>query len=164
MVSDLGGGRESALENNGGALSLGRRKKEASARGAVLSTLVAMSNKTGTQQRSGNLAMGNGGGGGEFELPQELLSVLPSDPYEQLDVARRITAMAVAARVSKLELETGKLRLKLAEKEHIIHGLQERIGDAESTLQETSARLSRALDEQVWKLLHSLPSSVLSPL
>ncbi|CAK9209324.1 unnamed protein product [Sphagnum jensenii] len=92
--------------------------------------------------------MGNGGGGGEFELPQELLSVLPSDPYEQLDVARRITAMAVAARVSKLELETGKLRLKLAEKEHIIHGLQERIGDAESTLQETSARLSRALDEQ----------------
>ncbi|CAK9196666.1 unnamed protein product [Sphagnum jensenii] len=91
--------------------------------------------------------MGNGGGG-EFELPQELLSVLPSDPYEQLDVARRITAMAVAARVSKLELETGKLRLKLAEKEHIIHGLQERIGDTESTLQETSSRLSRALDEQ----------------
>jgi hypothetical protein len=153
---------ESALEDNGGALSLGRRKKELSARGAVLSTLVAMSNKTGTQQRSGNLAMGNGGGGGEFELPQELLSVLPSDPYEQLDVARRITAMAVAARVSKLELETGKLRLKLAEKEHIIHGLQERIGDTESTLQETSSRLSRALDEQVWKLLFS--SSILSPL
>jgi hypothetical protein len=113
-----------------------------------------MSNKTGTpQQRRGHLAMGNGGGGGggggEFELPQELLSVLPSDPYEQLDVARRITAMAVAARVSKLESETGKLRLKLAEKEHVIHGLQERVGDAESTLQETSARLSHALDEQV---------------
>ncbi len=138
------------------------RKKEARRRGAaVLCNLVAMSNKTGTQQWSGNLVMGNGGGG-EFELPQELLSVLPSDPYEQLDVARRITAMAVAARVSKLELETGKLRLKLAEKEHIIHGLQERIGDTESTLQETSSRLSRALDEQVWKLL--LSSSILSPL
>jgi hypothetical protein len=41
------------------------------------------------------------------------------------------------------------LRLKLAEKEHVIHGLQERVGDAESTLQETSARLSHALDEQV---------------
>jgi hypothetical protein len=97
----------------------------------------------------GNGGGGGGGGGGEFELPQELLSVLPSDPYEQLDVARRITAMAVAARVSKLESETGKLRLKLAEKEHVIHGLQERVGDAESTLQETSARLSHALDEQV---------------
>jgi hypothetical protein len=66
-------------------------------------------------------SMGNGGG--EFELPQEVLAVLPSDPYEQLDVARRITAMAVAARVSKVE--------------------------AENTLQETSARLSHALDEQV---------------
>lgn len=91
-------------------------------------------------------AMANGG---EFELPQEMLSVLPSDPYEQLDVARRITAMAVAARVSKLESETGKLRQKLTEKEHTIYGLQERVVEAESTLQETSARLSHALDEQV---------------
>ncbi|CAM6063400.1 unnamed protein product [Sphagnum tenellum] len=96
--------------------------------------------------------MGNEGGGGgwgaELELPQDLLSVLPSDPYEQLDVARRITAMAVTARVAKLESETGKLRLKLAEKEHVIHDLQERVGDAESSLQETTARLSHALDEQ----------------
>jgi Mg2+ and Co2+ transporter CorA len=111
----------------------------------------------GTQQQlwsGGNLAMGNegggggGGGGAELELPQDLLSVLPSDPYEQLDVARRITAMAVTARVAKLESETGKLRLKLAEKEHVIHDLQERVGDAESSLQETTARLSHALDEQ----------------
>lgn len=91
--------------------------------------------------------------GGEFDLPSEVLSVLPSDPYEQLDVARRITAMAVAARVSKLESETGKLRHKLTEKEHMIYGLQEHVAEAESTLQETSARLSHALDEQVAHLL-----------
>jgi chromosome segregation ATPase len=40
------------------------------------------------------------------------------------------------------------LHLKLAEKEDIIHVLQERSGDPESTLHETSARLSRALGEQ----------------
>lgn len=98
----------------------------------------------------GAMANGTGtGNGSEFELPQEVLSVLPSDPYEQLDVARRITAMAVAARVSKLESETGKLRHKLTEKEHMIYGLQERVVETESTLQETSARLSHALDEQV---------------
>lgn len=97
----------------------------------------------------GAMANGTGtGNGSEFELPQEVLSVLPSDPYEQLDVARRITAMAVAARVSKLESETGKLRHKLTEKEHMIYGLQERVVETESTLQETSARLSHALDEQ----------------
>ncbi len=117
----------------------------------------------GTQQQlwsGGNLAMGNGGGGGgggELELPQGLLSVLPSDPYEQLDVARRITAMAVTARVAKLESETGKLRLNLAEKEHVIHDLQERVGDAESNLQETTARLSHALEEQAGSTLTPPP-------
>ncbi|KAG0576971.1 hypothetical protein M758_5G107300 [Ceratodon purpureus] len=96
----------------------------------------------------GAMANGGNGNGSEFELSQDVLAVLPSDPYEQLDVARRITAMAVAARVSKLEQETGKLRQKLTEKEHMIYGLQERVVEAESTLQETSARLSHALDEQ----------------
>ncbi len=97
--------------------------------------------------------MQNGREGGVFELPQQVLSILPSNPYEQLDVARTIMAMAVAARVSKLELETGNLHLKLSEKENIIHVLQERNRDPESTLHETSALLSRALGEQVWKLL-----------
>jgi hypothetical protein len=100
---------------------------------------------------------GGGGGGGELELPQDFLSVLPSDPYEQLDVARRITAMAVTARVANLESETGKLRLKLAEKEHVIHDLQERVGDAESSLQETTARLAHALDEQAGSTLTPPP-------
>ncbi len=67
--------------------------------------------------------MQNGGKGGVFELPQVVLSILSSDPYEQLDVACTITAMAVAARVSKVELETVNLHLKLSEKENIIHVL-----------------------------------------
>lgn len=50
-----------------------------------------------------------------FEFLQEVLAILPLDPYEQLDVVRTITAMVVATRVSKLELETGNLHLKLAE-------------------------------------------------
>lgn len=89
------------------------------------------------------------GNGGEFELSQEVLAVLPSDPYEQLDVARRITAMAVATRMSKLEAETGKLRQKLTEKEHVILGLQERVAEAEATLEETNARFSQSMEEQV---------------
>jgi hypothetical protein len=77
----------------------------------------------------------------------------PSCRYKQLDVVRTITAMAVAARVSKLQLETGNSHLKLAEKENSIHVLQQRSGDPESTLHETCARLSGALGEQVWELL-----------
>lgn len=92
---------------------------------------------------------GEMGNGGEFELSQEVLAVLPSDPYEQLDVARRITAMAVATRMAKLESETGKLRQKLTEKEHVIHGLQERVAEAEATLEETNSRFSQSMEEQV---------------
>jgi len=67
------------------------------------------------QQWNGNLAMQNGGEDAMFEFLQEVLAILPLDPYEQLDVVRTITAMVVATRVSKLELETGNLHLKLAE-------------------------------------------------
>nr|PNR41120.1 hypothetical protein PHYPA_018523 [Physcomitrium patens] len=88
------------------------------------------------------------GNGGEFELSQEVLAVLPSDPYEQLDVARRITAMAISTRMSKLESETGKLRQRLAEKEHVILGLQERVAEAQSTLQETNSKITQSMDEQ----------------
>lgn len=99
----------------------------------------------GFQERQHYVKMGNGG---EFELSQEVLAVLPSDPYEQLDVARRITAMAISTRMSKLESETGKLRQRLAEKEHVILGLQERVAEAQSTLQETNSKITQSMDEQ----------------
>ena len=106
------------------------------------------------------------GNGGEFELSQDVLSALPSDPYEQLEIARRITAMAVATRMSKLESETGKLRQKLAEKEHVIHGLQERVSEAETTLEEANTKLSQSMEEQVGLSLIVLVTkcSKLSPL
>ncbi|PRQ47465.1 hypothetical protein RchiOBHm_Chr2g0099961 [Rosa chinensis] len=46
--------------------------------------------------------------------------VIPSDPYEQLDLARKITSMVMAARVSNLEAEVGRLRQRLSEKDRVI--------------------------------------------
>eukprot|EP00250_Pteridium_aquilinum_P005948 c15957_g1_i1 orf=261-1328(+) len=85
---------------------------------------------------------------GSSELPREVLAVLPSDPYEQLDVARKITAMAVSSRLSMLETESGELRQRLQEKDQIVYTLQERVGELEQALEESSANLSQALDEQ----------------
>eukprot|EP00250_Pteridium_aquilinum_P026583 c33242_g1_i1 orf=241-831(+) len=85
---------------------------------------------------------------GDLELPQDLLGVLPTDPYEQLDIARKITSMAVSVRVSKLEAETGKLRQKLDDKESTIYNLQQHVVELEQSLQETTGRLSRAMEEQ----------------
>ncbi|KAG8480970.1 hypothetical protein CXB51_025678 [Gossypium anomalum] len=55
-------------------------------------------------------------GGSTFDLPEELLQVLPSDPFDQLDVARKITSIALSTRVSLLEAESSSLRDKLTEK------------------------------------------------
>lgn len=85
---------------------------------------------------------------GDLELPKELLAVLPTDPYEQLDIARKITSRAISVRVSKLEAETGKLRQKLGEKESTIYNLQQNVAELEQSLQDNTDRLSRALDEQ----------------
>lgn len=85
---------------------------------------------------------------GSSELPRDVLAVLPSDPYEQLDVARKITAMAISSRLSMLEIESGKLKQRLQEKDQIVSSLQERVTELEEALQESSSRLSQALDEQ----------------
>lgn len=89
----------------------------------------------------------------DFELPEELLGVLPADPYEQLELARRITSIAVGSRVSKLEADAAKLKTKITEKDQTIYGLEEKINQLEKALNETDERLSHSLEEQA-KLTH----------
>ncbi|XP_074567314.1 uncharacterized protein At4g15545-like isoform X2 [Curcuma longa] len=91
----------------------------------------------------------SGGGGSEFHLPDEILAVIPTDPYEQLDLARKITSMAIASRVSKLDLEAVHLRQSVVEKDRTIADLQERLSQFECMFQETDARLKVALEENI---------------
>lgn len=88
------------------------------------------------------------GNGSDFELPDEILTVLPTDPYDQLDLARKITSIAIATRVSKLESENGKLRHKLSDKDQVIRDFELKISHLEYALHESHERLSQALDEQ----------------
>ncbi|RLM74571.1 uncharacterized protein C2845_PM15G22050 [Panicum miliaceum] len=69
----------------------------------------------------------------DFHLPDEILAVIPTDPYEQLDVARKITSMAIASRVSRLEADAARLRRDLADRDRNEANLR--------------ARLAAALDE-----------------
>ncbi|CAM6033193.1 unnamed protein product [Sphagnum compactum] len=85
---------------------------------------------------------------GESELSKKVLTVLPSDPYEQLEVARQITNLAVASKMSELESGTMKLQQTLVEKEQMISTLQEHVANIQTTLLETSAKLTLALNEQ----------------
>jgi hypothetical protein len=87
--------------------------------------------------------------GPDFELPDEILAVIPADPYEQLDLARKITSMAIASRVSKLESEVGRMRQRLHEKDRFAFELEERLASLERAYQEAQSRLNIALDENV---------------
>jgi len=88
-------------------------------------------------------------GGSAFDLPEDVLQVLPSDPFQQLDVARKITSIALSTRVSALESESSLLRAKLAEKDDFIAHLQAQIESLDSSLSDSSDKLSRATQEKV---------------
>ncbi|KAK6930076.1 hypothetical protein RJ641_004170 [Dillenia turbinata] len=83
-------------------------------------------------------------GASVFHLPQEVLHVLPSDPFEQLDVARKITSIALSTRVSALESDLSNLRAKLAEKQNLIAHLQSQVESLDSSLSETADKLALA--------------------
>ncbi|XP_054813844.1 uncharacterized protein At4g15545-like [Prosopis cineraria] len=87
--------------------------------------------------------------GPDFHLPDEILSVIPTDPYEQLDLARKITSIAIASRVSKLELDMGRVKERLFEKDRIIFALEEKVSGLNHACQEAESRLKVALDENI---------------
>ncbi|KAF8411277.1 hypothetical protein HHK36_003824 [Tetracentron sinense] len=89
------------------------------------------------------------GNGADFDLPDEILSVIPTDPYDQLDLARKITSMAIASRVSKLESETGRFRQKILEKDRVILDLEDKVSQLEQAFQDADVRLRALLEENI---------------
>lgn len=87
-------------------------------------------------------------GASTFDLPEEVLQVLPSDPFEQLDVARKITSIALSTRVSLLEAESSSLRQKLDEKDQQVADLYAQIDALDASLSETSDKLVKADQEK----------------
>ncbi|CAI9760325.1 unnamed protein product [Fraxinus pennsylvanica] len=87
--------------------------------------------------------------GPDFNLPDEILSMMPTDPYDQLDLARKITSMAIASRVTKLESETGMLRQKLRDKDRVIVELEDKVSQLEQAAQEAEFRLRIACEDNM---------------
>lgn len=85
----------------------------------------------------------------KFDLPEELLEVLPSDPFEQLDVARKITSIALSTRVEALESELSELRDHLADRDSLIAGLDSQLQSLDASFAEVSDKLAAAQQEKV---------------
>ena len=91
----------------------------------------------------------NGGSGPDFNLSDEILAVIPTDSYDQLDLARKITSKAIASRVSKLESEVTRLRQMMYEKDRVAFDLEEKVSQLERAYQESESRLKTVIDENV---------------
>ncbi|KAJ0257162.1 hypothetical protein HA466_0080750 [Hirschfeldia incana] len=85
----------------------------------------------------------------DLELSDEVLSVIPMDPFEQLDLARKITSMAIASRVSNLDSEVVELRRKLQGKETVVRELEEKASRLERERREADSRLKTVLEENM---------------
>ncbi|KAJ9537172.1 hypothetical protein OSB04_029905 [Centaurea solstitialis] len=83
-----------------------------------------------------------------FDLPLEVLEVLPSDPFQQLDVARKITSIALSTRVSALESESSDLRQQLADRDALIADLNSQLDSLDSSLSQNLQKLSIADQEK----------------
>ncbi|XP_057461718.1 uncharacterized protein At4g15545-like isoform X2 [Actinidia eriantha] len=91
----------------------------------------------------------SGGRGPDFHLPDEVLAVIPTDPYDQLDLARKITSMAIASRVSNLESEVERLKQKMSEKDHQILEFEDKASHLEQAYHEANLRLKMARDDNM---------------
>ncbi|KAI5000591.1 hypothetical protein ZWY2020_005180 [Hordeum vulgare] len=80
-------------------------------------------------------------------LSEAIAAALPPDPYDQLEVARKITAAAVAARASRLEHEAARLRQKLADKDRLAAELADRADALDQALRDADARLRAVLQD-----------------
>ncbi|KAF8026879.1 hypothetical protein BT93_F3389 [Corymbia citriodora subsp. variegata] len=90
-----------------------------------------------------------GNGGPDFELAEEILAVMPTDPFDQLDLARKITSMAIASRVSKLESDVARSKQKLHDKDRIIYELEEKVIHLDRSYHGADSRLKIVLDENM---------------
>ncbi|AQK85843.1 hypothetical protein ZEAMMB73_Zm00001d038155 [Zea mays] len=84
----------------------------------------------------------------DFGLPAELIAVLPSDPFAQLDVARKITSIALSHRLGLLEAEAARLRSQLAERDAEAEDLREHVEQLDAALAVATGRLRHAEEEK----------------
>ncbi|GAB2210335.1 hypothetical protein Droror1_Dr00015599 [Drosera rotundifolia] len=83
-----------------------------------------------------------------FGLSDEIISVLPSDPFEQLDVARKITSIALSSRVESLESEASVLRAAITERDRILEDLNSQVESLDGAAADLADKLAAVLQEK----------------
>ncbi|KAK9814366.1 hypothetical protein WJX72_004653 [[Myrmecia] bisecta] len=84
---------------------------------------------------------------GETEISSEVLSVLPSDPYEQLKLAQQLTWHAYRQKVSGLEAEVQQLKQGSLQKSAQIRALESRLTNSQLEVQDAQDKARQAVED-----------------
>nr|GEY73792.1 hypothetical protein CTI12_AA501740 [Tanacetum cinerariifolium] len=81
---------------------------------------------------------------GDMNVLKQVLDVLPCDPFEQIDIARKITSIALSTRVSSLESESSILQQHIAARDDVIVDLESKLHSFDFSLSQDLHNLSLA--------------------
>ena len=81
-------------------------------------------------------------------LPREVIAVLPSEPYDQLDLAHRINAYAYTQKVAVLESESSQLRNQLTQRNNAVKTLERRIENLVMEVSDANDKVRQSVEDQ----------------
>lgn len=82
-----------------------------------------------------------------LELPNEVVAILPSDPFAQLELAHKIAQAALAQKTAQMESEGQQLREALLQKQNQIKSLERRVSSLELELQDMVSKSKQAVED-----------------
>ena len=83
------------------------------------------------------------------ELSPSLLAVLPSDPFEMLNISRLLAVRAFTARVQTLESEARGLKAENSSSKATMKSLETKTKELEASLEDARQKLEKSEEEQV---------------
>jgi hypothetical protein len=85
----------------------------------------------------------------DADLPAGIASVLPADPYDQLEIAHRIMSKAIASRADELGTSAKLLMGQIEDRDASIAQLEQRVAELRLAVEQNDAKLSTVLAHQV---------------
>jgi len=81
-------------------------------------------------------------------IPKEIMSVLPTDPSEQLELAHRLANLAFSSKVASLEGDNNQLRQTLMQRQSQLKASERKTANLELELADAQDKMRQSMEEQ----------------
>ncbi|GJP43019.1 hypothetical protein CLOM_g2525 [Closterium sp. NIES-68] len=94
------------------------------------------------------MGSGSGDGSGVDDIPQEILDLLPADPFEMLKISRSIAVRAMSAHAQQAERDSSNARSNYEASQGSMKSLEEKVSSLEASLREAMDKVDKSEQEQ----------------